>query len=183
MAISCLSFRSDLLKSTNHPFVPRLTERIPVLHHEKIWKKFVAATRILATTMEVGQKICQSHIPEKLTTLCICTCVYVRNIYIYIPWKSNDQFLPIGSRESFTWIILKTSHFVCSWTCRVYVYILTPDPPKKLQDMVDWYIGGFSFSEGAVFFGLFMFVWSFRRVLRKWELPVAGCFVESLKEG
>ena len=24
------------------------------------------------------------------------------------PWKSKDQTLPIGSRESFTWIILKT---------------------------------------------------------------------------
>ena len=25
-----------------------------------------------------------------------------------VPWKSKDQTLPIGSRESFTWIILKT---------------------------------------------------------------------------
>ena len=27
---------------------------------------------------------------------------------IHIPRKSKDQTLPIGSRESFTWIILKT---------------------------------------------------------------------------
>ena len=26
----------------------------------------------------------------------------------YIPWESKDQTLPIGSRESFIWIILKT---------------------------------------------------------------------------
>ena len=29
-------------------------------------------------------------------------------IYIYIPRESKDQTLPIGSRESFIWIILKT---------------------------------------------------------------------------
>ena len=28
--------------------------------------------------------------------------------HLHIPWKSKDQTLPIGSRESFTWIILKT---------------------------------------------------------------------------
>ena len=32
----------------------------------------------------------------------------ISKIYIYIPRKSKDQSLPIGSRESFTWMILKT---------------------------------------------------------------------------
>ena len=42
---------------------------------------------------------------------------------IYSLEVQADQTLPIGSRESFTWIILKTSHFVWSWTSRVYIYI------------------------------------------------------------
>ena len=33
---------------------------------------------------------------------------YSLYIYMYIPRKSKNQTLPIGSRESFTWIILKT---------------------------------------------------------------------------
>ena len=37
----------------------------------------------------------------------LCWVIYIY-IYRYIPWKSKDQTLPIGSRESFTWIIPKT---------------------------------------------------------------------------
>ena len=36
------------------------------------------------------------------------------NIPYMDPGKSKDQTLPRGSGESFTWIILKTSHFVWS---------------------------------------------------------------------
>ena len=31
-----------------------------------------------------------------------------KKVWIYLPRKSKDQTLPSGSRESFTWIILKT---------------------------------------------------------------------------
>ena len=39
---------------------------------------------------------------------CVYTvCIHIY-IYIHIPRESKDQTLPLGSRESFTWITLKT---------------------------------------------------------------------------
>ena len=53
---------------------------------------------------------------------------YIESIYIYgyiyIPRKSKEQTLPLGSRESFALIILKTILCLVDWTSRVYIYIL-----------------------------------------------------------
>ena len=51
-------------------------------------------------------------------------CSHLQYIYIYIPRKSKDQTLPMGSRESFIWIILKTSLCLADWTSRVYIFLI-----------------------------------------------------------
>ncbi len=45
------------------------------------------------------------------------------DVYIYIPRKSKDQTLPIGSRESFTWIILNTILCLVLDVQGIYIYI------------------------------------------------------------
>ena len=45
-------------------------------------------------------------------------------VYIYIPRKSKDQTLPIGSRESFTWIILKTILCLVLDFQGIYIYYI-----------------------------------------------------------
>ena len=45
---------------------------------------------------------------ENVTSIWVIKRSLGRSWYIYIPRKSKDQTLPLGSRESFTWIILKT---------------------------------------------------------------------------
>ena len=59
-------------------------------------------------------------------------------IYIYIPRKSKDQTLPIGSRESFTWIILKTILCLVLDSYIIYIYIYSSDRKKNTPDLHPW---------------------------------------------
>ena len=62
--------------------------------------------------------------------------------YTYIPWESKDQTLPIGSRESFIWIILKTIlclvldfQDIYMYISYIYIYIYQPIkgiPPQNI---------------------------------------------------
>ena len=52
---------------------------------------------------------------------------------MYAQEVQADQTLPVGSRESFTWIILKTSIFcLAGWTPRVCLFPDQRDDPKRL---------------------------------------------------
>ena len=60
-----------------------------------------------------------------------CECSFPTS---YFPRKSKNQTLPIGSRESLIWIILKTSHFVWLTGLPVLLYhfiIFELRPPRR----------------------------------------------------
>ena len=91
-----------------------------------------------ADTTNVVLGIGEATSLEESSELNVMIYVIVRIIYIYIdiyiymylPRKSKDQTLPLGSRESFTWIILKTIlclvlHFQGLFIF-IYIYIHTP---------------------------------------------------------